>query len=120
MSVATAAAWERAAALAVVLDSTSQPDDVAGLGSAWAQCVQGWREIGPQFPYCVLAVSKQTPSETPTTMLARDADALRHAAAILGVRFAGELILWANCASGATWEIVVEALAQQMATEGSA
>lgn len=113
-------AWRRASALAVVLDSATQPADVAGLGAAWAQCVRGWREIGPQFPYCVLAVSKQTPSETPTTMLARDADALRRAAAILGVRFAGELILWCNCGSVATWQIVTEALAEAMPTEGCA
>ncbi len=113
-------AWHRASALAVVLDHTSQPADVAGLGSAWALCVEGWRKIGSQFPYCVLAVGKQTPCDKPTTILARDAEALRQAAAILGVRFAGELILWANCASAATWQIVAGALAQEMATEGTA
>lgn len=122
MSAATSLvdAWNRASALAVVLDSTSTPANVAGLGAAWAQCIRGWREIGSKFPYCVLAVSKQTPCNKPTTILARDADALRQAAAILGVRFAGELILWCNCGSVATWDIVAEALAQEMATEGTA
>jgi hypothetical protein len=116
-----AAAWERASALAVVLDHTSSPNDVAGLGSAWPICVSTWqRQFAPQFPYLVLAATSRGRLNNPTAFFARDTDALCHAAALLGARVAPELILWCNVASVTTWKILAASLAANMPTEGSA
>jgi hypothetical protein len=106
--------------LAVVLDSTSSPSDVAGLGSAWSICVQTWRELGPQFPFLILAATSRSRLNRPSAFMARDTDALRHATALLGARVAPELVLWCNCASVATWQIVADSLAEGMPTEGNA
>jgi hypothetical protein len=115
-----AGAWERASALAVVLDRTSSPGDVEGLGSAWPLCVETWRQAAPQFPYLVLAATSRGRLNSPTAFLARDADALRHAAAVLGERVAPGLILWCNVASVETWTILADSLAEDMAVAGNA
>lgn len=106
--------------LAVILDRTSRPADVAGLGDAWEFCAEKWREVGPQFEYCILAATTRERLNRPSALLASDPAALRHAAEILGTRFAGELILWCNVASAATWTIVADSLAEGMAVGGRA
>jgi hypothetical protein len=113
-------AWRYADALAVLLSrGTSTAHDVAGLGPLWALGAQVW--LSTNFPYLVLVAYNRDTAErgSPGAFMARNADALRHAVGVLAERVNGR-ILWVNCGDAAGWQVVHDAIAEQMPTEGRA
>jgi hypothetical protein len=119
-ALSPAEAWRHADALAVLLSrGTSTVRDVAGLGRVWALGAEVW--LRTDFPFLVLIAynREQAESGSPGAFLARNPDALRHAVAVLSRRVNGR-ILWVNCGDGAAWQVIHDAIAEQMPTEGTA
>jgi len=113
-------AWRYADGLAVLLSrNTSTVRDVIGLGPVWALGAEVW--LKTDFPYLVLIAYDRDQAQrgSPGAFMARNPDALRHAVGVLSGRVNGK-ILWVNCADAAAWQVISDAVAEQMPTEGSA